>query len=186
MTHYFLLPLSLLFYFFFFFLMIRRPPRSTLFPYTTLFRSLLAAPQRQSEQEPRQPYGTGLVPGREQPARDREKQLAVVRVDQIVMMDQLVGQLVTGAVHYRDAKPVDVPVARNLEHRDGRLREGVMRRVGRQLEGGEIDHQRAAARIGEDTSPGDVRRTRMAPVARPEREQQGDRQEAMCRHGGEL
>src|SRR5215813_14548630 len=31
-----------LFVFFFFFLMIRRPPRSTLFPYTTLFRSLVA------------------------------------------------------------------------------------------------------------------------------------------------
>src|SRR2546430_13689993 len=30
----------LLFSFFFFFLMIRRPPRSTLFPYTTLFRSV--------------------------------------------------------------------------------------------------------------------------------------------------
>src|SRR5690349_23864358 len=29
-------------FFFFFFLMIRRPPRSTLFPYTTLFRSRLA------------------------------------------------------------------------------------------------------------------------------------------------
>src|SRR5712675_3432091 len=29
----------LIFFFFFFFLMIRRPPRSTLFPYTTLFRS---------------------------------------------------------------------------------------------------------------------------------------------------
>src|SRR6202043_4237096 len=29
-------------YFFFFFLMIRRPPRSTLFPYTTLFRSHLS------------------------------------------------------------------------------------------------------------------------------------------------
>src|SRR5216684_8814865 len=28
-----------MFLFFFFFLMIRRPPRSTLFPYTTLFRS---------------------------------------------------------------------------------------------------------------------------------------------------
>src|SRR5438270_3714166 len=27
------------FYYYFFFLMIRRPPRSTLFPYTTLFRS---------------------------------------------------------------------------------------------------------------------------------------------------
>src|SRR2546430_9228070 len=31
-----------IFFFFFFFLMIRRPPRSTLFPYTTLFRSLCA------------------------------------------------------------------------------------------------------------------------------------------------
>src|SRR3712207_9343494 len=30
----------------FFFLMIRRPPRSTLFPYTTLFRSLWAAQHR--------------------------------------------------------------------------------------------------------------------------------------------
>src|SRR5689334_23990711 len=30
---------QLLFFFYFFFLMIRRPPRSTLFPYTTLFRS---------------------------------------------------------------------------------------------------------------------------------------------------
>src|SRR5260221_4025238 len=29
----------MLLYLFFFFLMIRRPPRSTLFPYTTLFRS---------------------------------------------------------------------------------------------------------------------------------------------------
>src|SRR2546427_12847884 len=31
---------------FFFFLMIRRPPRSTLFPYTTLFRSRRPAPSR--------------------------------------------------------------------------------------------------------------------------------------------
>src|SRR2546426_6403557 len=31
--------------FFFFFLMIRRPPRSTLFPYTTLFRSSTKAPK---------------------------------------------------------------------------------------------------------------------------------------------
>src|SRR5438270_13881073 len=33
----------LLLMFFFFFLMIRRPPRSTLFPYTTLFRSGVGA-----------------------------------------------------------------------------------------------------------------------------------------------
>src|SRR2546429_2249916 len=32
---------------FFFFLMIRRPPRSTLFPYTTLFRSVGVQPPRQ-------------------------------------------------------------------------------------------------------------------------------------------
>src|SRR5574341_2189747 len=34
--------------FFFFFLMIRRPPRSTLFPYTTLFRSGIP-PEEQSQ-----------------------------------------------------------------------------------------------------------------------------------------
>src|SRR2546427_6656691 len=34
---------------FFFFLMIRRPPRSTLFPYTTLFRSARASPARTPE-----------------------------------------------------------------------------------------------------------------------------------------
>src|SRR3989304_7105494 len=33
------MPVSVLICFSFFFLMIRRPPRSTLFPYTTLFRS---------------------------------------------------------------------------------------------------------------------------------------------------
>src|SRR5256885_12547384 len=36
---FFLLYTITIFFFFFFFLMIRRPPRSTLFPYTTLFRS---------------------------------------------------------------------------------------------------------------------------------------------------
>src|SRR5438552_14989414 len=35
----------------FFFLMIRRPPKSTLFPYTTLFRSLLEEAREQAERE---------------------------------------------------------------------------------------------------------------------------------------
>src|SRR5229473_7317630 len=43
--------------FFFFFLMIRRPPRSTLFPYTTLFRSRQppprAPPSRPDQRGPR-------------------------------------------------------------------------------------------------------------------------------------
>src|SRR2546427_1472395 len=36
---------ALFLFFFFFFLMIRRPPRSTLFPYTTLFRSQRVGPR---------------------------------------------------------------------------------------------------------------------------------------------
>src|ERR1019366_4006663 len=38
--------------FYFFFLMIRRPPRSTLFPYTTLFRSASRFHRNASGQEP--------------------------------------------------------------------------------------------------------------------------------------
>src|SRR5438045_6194510 len=36
---------------FFFFLMLRPPPRSTLFPYTTLFRSGLVAPHQRGDEE---------------------------------------------------------------------------------------------------------------------------------------
>src|ERR1039457_1523266 len=44
---------------FFFFLMIRRPPRSTLFPYTTLFRSrLFTLPAALSRNHPVSPNGT--------------------------------------------------------------------------------------------------------------------------------
>src|SRR5215510_13805752 len=39
--------------FFFFFLMIRRPPRSTLFPYTTLFRSRRGRGRRERRREHR-------------------------------------------------------------------------------------------------------------------------------------
>src|SRR3712207_8744685 len=45
----------------FFFLMIRRPPRSTLFPYTTLFRSLTLAPEGGAHQSIMTPLiGIGL------------------------------------------------------------------------------------------------------------------------------
>src|SRR5256885_9096241 len=48
-------------FFFFFFLMIRRPPRSTLFPYTTLFRSGIVNKVAPAE-EPKVLLGrTGLV-----------------------------------------------------------------------------------------------------------------------------
>src|SRR3989441_11801965 len=45
--------------FFFFFLMIRRPPRSTLFPYTTLFRSSSRAPRREVRGAVRASLGDG-------------------------------------------------------------------------------------------------------------------------------
>src|SRR2546425_9702057 len=63
--------------YFFFFLMIRRPPRSTLFPYTTLFRSqlveavhVLAVDRHDdvADQEPR--------PGRRRVGLDRQQEQA--------------------------------------------------------------------------------------------------------------
>src|SRR3712207_6855565 len=62
-----LLPLA--FYFFFFFLMIRRPPRSTLFPYTTLFRS-----DRDRQQGREQ-----AVADRQAPTRAREPVVLLIR-----------------------------------------------------------------------------------------------------------
>src|SRR5258707_14689383 len=63
-------PDILLIVLFFFFLMIRRPPRSTLFPYTTLFRSDLARRQQGSSiaAYPR-PYPSA---GRKGVCRDRK------------------------------------------------------------------------------------------------------------------
>src|SRR3712207_7828943 len=53
----------------FFFLMIRRPPRSTLFPYTTLFRSVPLQPHRvragvQEEAQAVAPRPVGLLAAR--------------------------------------------------------------------------------------------------------------------------
>src|SRR5437660_3250115 len=54
-------------FFFFFFLMIRRPPRSTLFPYTTLFRSRLARRRRGPLPRPRPlPRGVARHPRSEE------------------------------------------------------------------------------------------------------------------------
>src|SRR4051812_49847865 len=52
-------------FFSFFFLMIRRPPRSTLFPYTTLFRS--------PPHLDRHLVADVRLPGREDPAQQRDR-----------------------------------------------------------------------------------------------------------------
>ena len=110
----------------------------------------------------------------------------MVRVDQIEMVDQLVGKLATCAVYHLDAKAVDGTVGRNLEHRDGRLRELVVRRVGGQVERGEVDDECTAPQVGENPSAGGVAQwPGMGPVPGIEREEQSERQRAMG-HGGEL
>src|SRR2546428_8388322 len=60
--------------FFFFFLMIRRPPRSTLFPYTTLFRSHRELPRLSDGDRRHGPGGPRYQPGAEVrgPAHDRD------------------------------------------------------------------------------------------------------------------
>src|SRR2546429_9073273 len=58
-----------LIYLFFFFLMIRRPPRSTLFPYTTLFRSVRLRPSRPAQ---RRRMLSGRVESYTRPERDRK------------------------------------------------------------------------------------------------------------------
>src|SRR2546429_8501194 len=68
---YFLLYFSLLYFFFFFFLMIRRPPRSTLFPYTTLFRSRKAQISEETALLSEAP-SSGLKRIQELTARDRK------------------------------------------------------------------------------------------------------------------
>src|SRR5215204_2990005 len=50
-------------FYFFFFLMIRRPPRSTLFPYTTLFRSGDVFSGWKHPDLPRPDVEAGAVPG---------------------------------------------------------------------------------------------------------------------------
>src|SRR2546430_12683081 len=66
--------------FFFFFLMIRRPPRSTLFPYTTLFRSrgvprVFTGPAPgASERAPRRRRAMGAAAGRASPGPARSEE----------------------------------------------------------------------------------------------------------------
>src|SRR2546425_12599489 len=52
-------------FFFFFFLMIRRPPRSTLFPYTTLFRSERSKLHGQAAGGAEMPAGAAPAAGEE-------------------------------------------------------------------------------------------------------------------------
>src|SRR2546430_10357079 len=71
-----ILPHTYISFFFFFFLMIRRPPRSTLFPYTTLFRSSTAVDRSRPRRCRARPVGAvgrgGPVPANAGRARTRD------------------------------------------------------------------------------------------------------------------
>src|SRR5256886_11547497 len=78
-------PKAQLLFFFFFFLMIRRPPRSTLFPYTTLFRSLL-------EGEPDDLFGghlqdVGELGDRDELGHPYQRLLALLLVAPLLLLD---------------------------------------------------------------------------------------------------
>src|SRR5256714_9860219 len=73
----------------FFFLMIRRPPRSTLFPYTTLFRS----------------YARGLYPGAGSWTKEWCSRTVIAS-----------GDGVTCRTHWPGSSPTNVSVARSEEH----------------------------------------------------------------------
>src|SRR6266498_566817 len=88
-------------FFFFFFLMIRRPPRSTLFPYTTLFRAELApVGQRLAVWALHRPFPPGLgqlleqrrladaAAGQRIPQPNDRVRLEVVQRDLCVRMQQ--------------------------------------------------------------------------------------------------
>src|SRR2546425_7083910 len=60
---------------FFFFLMIRRPPRSTLFPYTTLFRSLAHHGHEQGQEIAGHAFFRRLEQGREPRSEEHTSEL---------------------------------------------------------------------------------------------------------------
>src|SRR5216684_8079020 len=72
MIYFFLFKFFFRCFFFFFFLMIRRPPRSTLFPYTTLFRSRHGRSHRRPSKRLPLPAWRGRRGRHPRPCRDRK------------------------------------------------------------------------------------------------------------------
>src|SRR2546422_292923 len=71
----------------FFFLMIRRPPRSTLFPYTTLFRS------GQEQLRERRDAGQGVVELVRHPRHQLPDRRHLLRLDELLLQHLLVGDV---------------------------------------------------------------------------------------------
>src|SRR2546425_12629422 len=94
--------------------MIRRPPRSTLFPYTTLFRSLRGVKQRQD-------VGVRAVPEGPEQRRRRELFLLVdVDEDHVVDVDRELDPRAPERNDARREQALPVGVDRSEERRVGK------------------------------------------------------------------
>src|SRR2546423_4697868 len=127
--------------FFFFFLMIRRPPRSTLFPYTTLFRSYFPARTKLTEVTPRSVAGfvawlcqqTRPAPTTDDP--QRRVQLADKSVRNYVgpLSACLASAVREGLIRHNPARETDFPyrpTAEDVEHGEVRaMREDQLLRL---------------------------------------------------------
>src|SRR5258708_28541988 len=76
--------MSLVVFIAFFFLMIRRPPRSTLFPYTTLFRSLMADVARDHAAQSGDRVALRIAPHQWMPNRSEEHTSELQSPDHLV------------------------------------------------------------------------------------------------------
>ena len=74
------------------------------------------------------------------------------------MMNQLVGERVPSAVHHLHPEAVDESVLRDLERRDGRLRERMVRRVRGQVDRRQVEDERAGSLIHKDAGTARIRR----------------------------
>src|SRR5256885_9946523 len=92
-----------MFFFFFFFLMIRRPPRSTLFPYTTLFRSRAGTRWQwdEGQRAVRPAEHWGETPGGIALAERACNEAHPVSTDEAVALPLLLGAEVLGALEFR-------------------------------------------------------------------------------------
>src|SRR3712207_7031609 len=92
--------------------MIRPPPRSTLFPYTTLFRSIRAAPVLAEQARPAVPAGREHA--ERDPVAHRQRQAARVRRDTLAERGDLAHALVRSEEHTSELQSRQYLVCRLL------------------------------------------------------------------------
>src|SRR5258708_21333510 len=99
----------------FFFLMIRRPPRSTLFPYTTLFRSIFVLGDQQLDTDPDQQDGADQLEVGHRQQGERKSNRSEEHTSELQSPDHLVCRLLLEKK--KDSKQASPSCTRYLKHR---------------------------------------------------------------------